>query len=114
MLAAQTAEFGPYGLGKTMSSASGAQGLSPMQSMGGKYGGNMMSNLAGEKGQNLALKAGANMLQPPQQQPQQQSRPFQQAPQEPLPTPYGNASANAMPPGMTYEQWLKLKQQGLI
>jgi hypothetical protein len=74
MLAAQTGEFGGYGLGQTMRAASGAQGLSGFQSGLANTGGGLLSGgLSGGGGAGsknmMQLMQAANMVSP-QQQPQ--------------------------------------------
>lgn len=92
MLAAQTGDFGAYGLGQTMKAASGAQGLSPMQSTMGQYGGRIMSNLGGAKGKSLALQQGMKLAMPQQQQrPMPSAPPAPQGQQQPLTNPYQNS-----------------------
>ena len=68
LLAEQTGPFGAYGLGKTMQAASGAEGLSTGQGLMGKYGGNFLSNIGGQKGQKFAMDQGLKMMQPEQPQ----------------------------------------------
>jgi hypothetical protein len=128
MLAAQTGDFGPEGLGMTMQSAGTAQGLSPAQQALAKYGGNYLGANAGTSGKvgNLALQMGLKSLQPQQQQ-RPGSPPPQQGPITPLPMPYQNGGGpnslqgqqpsslgNMPPPGMSYAEWLRRKQMGLI
>lgn len=66
--------------------------------------------------QKFMVQQGMNMMQPQPQPQAQPGRPFQQAPQEQLPMPYGTPAGNSVgiPPGMSYQEWLKRKQAGLI
>ena len=92
LLAEQTAPFGAYGLGKTMQAASGAEGLSTGQGLMGQYGGNLMSNLGGPRGQRLAMDQGLKMMQPepqPQMVPPQRYQHQEQKLQSPYQDPYG-------------------------
>ena len=93
MLAAQTGEFGAPGLGSTMQAASGAEGLSPLESMAGKYGGNFMRNIGGNKfAKRFALNQAQGLLSPPQEKPMPQRMPQgQQQPFEPVQMPYGGS-----------------------
>lgn len=72
MLSEQTGPFGLLGMGKTMESAATADGLSPMQQAGGKYGGGLLSGLGSDKTKQFALGMGATLMQPqkPVQPPQ--------------------------------------------
>jgi hypothetical protein len=96
MLAAQTGDFGGYGLGQTMKAAAGAQGLSPYQQIAGQYGGNLLNSVSGVgssgAGRSMALEMGKNMLTP-QRQPMPQGAPMRGGGSEaPLTNPYGQNS----------------------
>jgi hypothetical protein len=119
-LAAQTGDFGLMGLGKTMEAAGSAQGLNPLQAMaskgaGGLLGGGMSAGgAAGTKA--LMGQMGAGLMQPQQPPPMPQGRPPQQAPQEPLPTPYGpggNSLGLLGKPQMSEEEKRRLRAQGI-
>lgn len=66
--------------------------------------------------QKFAMQQGLQMMQPPPQQPMQPGRPMQQPEQQPMPMPYGTPAGNSLgiPQGMSYAEWLKRKQAGLI
>jgi hypothetical protein len=73
MLAAQTGDFGPYGLGKTMQAGSGAKGLTGFQRVASNTGGGLLSGGAGGGGGGnskdiMNLMRAQQMMQPPQQQ----------------------------------------------
>lgn len=112
LLAAQTGEFGAYGLGKTMESAAyaGGQGSGLMNTAGGLLSGGGAG--VGSKGmsQQMMTRMGLDMMNPQQpQQPMMAPPPRQQSSLEPLQMPYGN-SLLGPPPGMTREEWERRKR----
>jgi hypothetical protein len=108
MLAAQTGEFGGYGLGKTMEAASIAQELPWYQSMMGNMGGGMLSGgKSGSAAQRYAMNQASDMMQP-QQQPMPPPQPLQH-PQEPMRNPYGAQDPLA---NLTEEQKMQLRMMG--
>lgn len=114
LLAAQTGEFGAYGLGQTMSAAGSANGLTAAQQAAAR-GGGLMGKLAGGSG-GTAQKMGMQLMQ---NNMGQQQRPPMQAPpprpsstqMEPLPKMYGQNSMDRPMPGETWEQFMRRKQQ---
>lgn len=86
------------------------------QQMANAQNGSMMNGLLGNFGDNKSaqmMKMGSGLLDGgQQQQPMMAPPPRQQAPAEPLPSPYGPGgnSMNGPPPGMTWEEWMKRKQ----
>lgn len=113
MLAAQTGDFGAYGLGKTMEAANYATQSGLAQSMGGLLSGGGAAG-TNKQLQNLMVNQGMGLMNPQQEQapPPNPPRPPQKI--EPLPDPYGTNSLSGPPPGMTREEWLRRKQLGLI
>lgn len=81
MLAAQTGDFGAQGLAATAASGGSpyADALAKLASGSGSTSG----------GKQLAMQMGLQQMQPQQQQQPMAPPPRQQAPAEPLPTPYG-------------------------
>lgn len=111
MLAAQTGPFGPYGLGQTMQAASGAQGLSPAQSLYGQYAGKLMSGVGSAKGKQLALQMGMKALAPQQPRAMPQGAPAPQGQQQPLSNPYQN-SLTMNQGNLTEQQKARLRAMG--
>jgi hypothetical protein len=112
MLAAQTGEFGAFGLGKTMEAAAyaGGNGSGLMNAAGGLLaggGGKGTSNL-------LMQNMGMNLMNPQQpQQPQPMAPPPRPQQIEPLNTPYGpNGNSMGLPPPMTEEEKRRLRMMG--
>lgn len=97
-LAAQTGEFGAYGLGKTMQAASTAENLGLMGQTAGRVGGNLLSNPVAKQ---YAIKQAQGLMSPqqPQQPPPPPPPPRQQ---EPMPMMY-----------LTEEEKRRLMQQGM-
>jgi hypothetical protein len=84
----------------------------------GSMANGLLSNMGDSKSAQM-MKMGSGLMDPPQQQPMPMAPPpRQQAPQEPLPMPYGGLmnSLDGPPPGMTLEEWEKMKRmrQGLL
>ncbi len=115
MLAAQTGDFGAYGLGKTMQAASTADGLPWYEQAGAKYGGNLLSNV-GKAGNQYAKKYTMdqamglmNPQQPqmPQRMPQGQQQPYEAQ------APYGGGQAPVGGLlGMSEEEKRRLRMMG--
>lgn len=112
MLAAQTGDFGAYGLGKTMEAANYAKQSGIVDMASGLLSG------GGAKGMSGSQKVGQQMLMGqalgamnPQQPPQpMMAPPKQQGPQEPLPQPYSMNSLDQKPPWMSPEEWERMKR----
>jgi hypothetical protein len=130
MLADQTADFGPSGLGATMDAASTAQGLSPTAQTMGNYGGKALG-LLGAAGQRFdramndpkryaAMTMGLGLMLPGKPPPMgPQGRPAPEGPAN-LTSPYQNAKAAQVSgirtdgprPGETYADYLRRKAMG--
>lgn len=92
-----------------------------LMNFGQQQGRNMMSGgMMNQASANMAdpqkrqmVQMGMNMMNPQEpQQPMPMAPPRQQAPQEPLPNPYGDSlMMDTPPPGMSPEEWERLKMQ---
>lgn len=120
MLAAQTGDFGMYGLGKTMEAASGAEGLSPTQRNASKYAGKLLSAAGGDEGKAAAFLIGAGLLGRGNRGPDVKM-PAPSAPRgesnTPLPLAYQSSplqvsgvASHLPPPGVTWAEWMRRKQ----
>lgn len=84
--------------------------------------GNLVGGSNTGKAGNLAIQMGLKSLAPQQAQGPMQAPPRGQQPQGPLPMPYQNSlttgqnslSSSMPPPGMSYAEWIRRKQMGLI
>lgn len=90
------------------------------QEMMTQAGGGLLSGLSGGNAATtkLAMQMGSGLLQPRPQQPMPQGRPAPQQDPGPIQMPYqqqpGSNSLNMPPSGMSYEEWMRRKQMGLI
>jgi hypothetical protein len=112
MLAAQTADFGAYGLGKTMGAAAyaGGPGSSAMNAGAGLLAGGGGKGSGGQLAQKMAM----NMMNPQQPQQPMPAPRAPQAPAEPLPSPYGHNPESIDPRFLTEEQKRRLRAMGRL